>query len=155
MPSASAACLASSQVRMSSSTPRERSGLGMFIASASSGYEGWKTSKRPPPCSRALRIAVAAPRISASAAPPRPPGLRIAAAGQGDPDAGRQMDLGFLQVERERQGSRKALCDRDRVLLALDLLAEDRELAAADAGGAVAGADDRHQAIGDLAQCVV
>src|SRR5260221_8155622 len=76
----------------------------------------------------------------------------IAAPGQSDPHARREVYLRLLQLERKRKRSRQALSDRDRIGLALDLLAEHRELAVPDAGSAVTRAYDGHQPVGHLAQ---
>ena len=78
-------------------------------------------------------------------------------------DRGREGDLIAVDAERLRGGGAEPLCDRDGVVR-LDVLAQHRELVAAEPGGGVAGAQqggepvrelDQHGVTGGMAEPVV
>ena len=77
-------------------------------------------------------MAASASRIRSSA--------QLAALGQRDPDAGGDEVLVAVEHERPREHAGDPLGHLDRVALAGDLLEQDPELVAAEAGDRVAGA---------------
>jgi hypothetical protein len=79
-------------------------------------------------------------------------GVGVRAGGQRDADAAADEGVAVLERERLRQRLEQALRDGDRVVRAADVLADEDELVAAEAGGHLVAADGRAQALGDRQQ---
>jgi hypothetical protein len=67
-------------------------------------------------------------------------------------DAAGDVDLASVEVKRRLQGRKHARCHRRDALRRLQVLLDQSELVAAEAGPGVACAGDRGQALGDLSQ---